>query len=177
MNPGFLLVENPPNTENQPMRNQNLFPPLSDLSEHSFGMSRPNVARISWNFEWYQFFILAGPVTMEGGYLGIHTWIRMDMVESHIWILFEVPQVSCSLAQILDSARSHQWQISCRQSCSLKWSNLVSDWNLHKISPKLLSLHCLRPESRYNHKCNSNFPQCQSHWNMLNIIDKKSFLN
>ena len=37
------------------------FPPLSDLSEHSFGISRPNVARISWNFEWYQFFILVGP--------------------------------------------------------------------------------------------------------------------
>ena len=37
------------------------FPPLSDLSKHSFGTSRPNVARISWNFQWYQFFILVGP--------------------------------------------------------------------------------------------------------------------
>ena len=37
------------------------FPPLSDLSEHSFGISGPNVARISWNFECYQFFILVGP--------------------------------------------------------------------------------------------------------------------
>ena len=27
------------------------FPPLSDLSEHSFGICGPNVARISWNFE------------------------------------------------------------------------------------------------------------------------------
>ena len=35
------------------------FPPLSDLSEHSFGISGPNIARISWNFEWYQLRILA----------------------------------------------------------------------------------------------------------------------
>ena len=37
------------------------FPPLSDLSEHSLGISGLYVARISWNFEWYQFFILMGP--------------------------------------------------------------------------------------------------------------------
>ena len=42
------------------MRNQDSFPPtepLSDLSEHSFGISGPKVARISWNFECYQFFL------------------------------------------------------------------------------------------------------------------------
>ena len=30
------------------------FPPLPDLSEHSFGISGLYVARISWNLEWYQ---------------------------------------------------------------------------------------------------------------------------
>ena len=33
-----------------------IFPPLTDLSEHSFEISGPNLARISWNFEWHQLF-------------------------------------------------------------------------------------------------------------------------
>ena len=37
------------------------FPPLSDLSENTFGITGLNVASISWNFEWYQLFILVGP--------------------------------------------------------------------------------------------------------------------
>ena len=41
--------------------NRIYFPPLSNLSEHSFGISGPNINRISWNFEWYQLFILVGP--------------------------------------------------------------------------------------------------------------------
>ena len=36
-------------------------PPLSDLSEQCFGISGLNVARITWNFEWYQLCILVGP--------------------------------------------------------------------------------------------------------------------
>ena len=38
--------------------NRIYFPPLSDLSEHSFRISGPIIARISWNFEWYQLFSL-----------------------------------------------------------------------------------------------------------------------
>ena len=33
MNPGFSAVENPQNAGNQPMRIQDSFPPISDLSE------------------------------------------------------------------------------------------------------------------------------------------------
>ena len=51
------------------------FPPLSDLSEHSFGISGPNVARISWNFECYQFFILVGP----GGNRGLMNKIYSNL--------------------------------------------------------------------------------------------------
>ena len=47
MNPVFSLVENPQNAGNQPMRNQDSFSQHSDLSEHSFGISGPNVAGIS----------------------------------------------------------------------------------------------------------------------------------
>ena len=36
------------------------FPPLSDLSEYSFGINGPNVARISLNFECNQFLTLVG---------------------------------------------------------------------------------------------------------------------
>ena len=36
------------------------FPPLSDLSEHSFGINGANVARISLNFECFQFFYPCG---------------------------------------------------------------------------------------------------------------------
>ena len=47
MDPLFSMVENPQNAGNQPMRNQDSFPPLFDLSEHSFGISGPYVARIN----------------------------------------------------------------------------------------------------------------------------------
>ena len=51
------------------------FPTLSDLSEHSFGISGQNLARISWNFECYQFFIL-------------RAWIEPDVEECLILIRF-----------------------------------------------------------------------------------------
>ena len=57
MNPGFSLADSKDLEVSQPMIP---FPPLSDLSEHSFGISGQNVGRISWNFECYQFFILVG---------------------------------------------------------------------------------------------------------------------
>ena len=41
INPGFSLVENPPNAVNPPMRNQDSFPPLS-----SFEISGPSEAII-----------------------------------------------------------------------------------------------------------------------------------
>ena len=41
--------------------NRIYFPPLSDLSELSFWISGPNLARISWNFEWYQIFYPCRP--------------------------------------------------------------------------------------------------------------------
>ena len=63
------------------------FPLLSDLSEHSFGVCRPNVDRISWNFEWYQFFILVGP----GGNHATTNFMTMafdDLTLSYLWNKF-----------------------------------------------------------------------------------------
>ena len=36
-----------------------LFPPLSDLADHSFGISEPNIATNNC-FEWYQFYVFMG---------------------------------------------------------------------------------------------------------------------
>ena len=59
------------------------FPPLSDLSENTFGISGLNVASISWNFEWYQLFILVGPG-------GNRAEIKKEVsgIEISLWYLF-----------------------------------------------------------------------------------------
>jgi len=43
------------------MTNHDLFFPQSQIYLNSFGLSGPIVARICWNFEGYQYFILIGP--------------------------------------------------------------------------------------------------------------------
>ena len=57
MNPFFSLADFQNLENSQPMTKQDLF---SDLSEHSFGIIGPNAARICWNSECYQYFILEG---------------------------------------------------------------------------------------------------------------------
>ena len=53
------------------------FSPLSDLSEHSFGNSGPNLAGISWNFKCYQFFfILVGLVVKFKIWVGHFTYTK-----------------------------------------------------------------------------------------------------
>ena len=49
INPGFSLVKNPPNAGNQPMRNQNSFPPTVWIIWAQIGISGQNLTRISWN--------------------------------------------------------------------------------------------------------------------------------
>ena len=73
--------------DSQPMRKQDLFPPLSDLSEHSFGTSGPYIARFSWNFESYQLCILVSPGGNHGEYLGVTCrnwmiWIMINFILS-----------------------------------------------------------------------------------------------
>ena len=78
MNPGFSLADSQDLKDFLPMRNQESFPPLSDLSKHSIGINGPNVARIILNFECNQFFILVGAgVTVES--IGTHNIFNLNV--------------------------------------------------------------------------------------------------
>ena len=47
MNAGLSLADFEHLEDSQPMRKHDFFSPLPDLSENSFGISGPNIARIS----------------------------------------------------------------------------------------------------------------------------------
>ena len=109
------------------------FPPLSDLTEHSFGIIGLNVAGISWNIEWFQLCIPGGN-REKGKNILLHCKFKLQVTFNPMMQVFEVDDFNNDFDDIISNKKSKSRRKKLKKPRIVPTTNQVLSSNLNNCN-------------------------------------------